>query len=144
MHPICRVQRLVLFLRAGGVCEALAVTLPHSWPLSETRSKLFSWFETVHLICTCFWMRHCCAFDPQHDTASLVLVSPVPHEGPLAELRQDNQCAMQSSSISVAPYVFSKVCPILTMVLCSLVTDNSGLSTWVMWPVGGTPCSRRY
>lgn len=22
--------------------------------------------------------------------------------------------------------------------------DNSGLSTWVTWPVGGTPCSRRY
>lgn len=92
-------------------------------------------------------MRHCCAPDPQHNTASLVLVSPVPHEGPSAELDQDNQCAMQSSSIYAAPYVFYKVCPVLcvlTMVLCSLLMDNSGLSTWVTWPVGGTLCSRRY
>lgn len=46
-----------------------------------------------------------------------------------------------------ASFVFSKVCPVLcvlTMVLCSLLMDNSGLSTWVTWPVGGTPCSRRY
>lgn len=92
-------------------------------------------------------MRHCCAPDPQHNTASLELVSPVPHEGPSAELHQDNQCAMQSSSISAAPYVFSKVWPVLsvlTMVLCSLLTDNSGLSTWVTWSVGGTLCFRRY